>query len=336
MCKVWIVVIGAWSCLFDLYGHEQDLRSSIQEKLAGKFLLTTVSEDRADIVTEGSTVLLHVNGLILYSTATPVPPLNTYKNGKISQVSVFGREMAGALLAPSDGTIRSYLQRTFSTGERLKVTEIAVQKSAVSFRLYSDRFNGVRYYGDLKFSLENRSTITAEDVQRMVSEVLIVPAGDPQQVAIAGVYQRWQAPADQISLRGDGTMSLVQAGRDYQGTFKVADGQLLIQIGKHTNIARLQPNALVDEMGSQWIKLENPQDASTTAPIVAAEAPPPPIAPPPPSGGDPKTIAIGQSVDEVTASFGQPEKIIKLSAKLIYVYKDVKVTFVSGKVSDVE
>ena len=68
----------------------------------------------------------------------------------------------------------------------------------------------------------------------------------------------------------------------------------------------------------------------------AVEAPPPPIAPPPPPPADPKTIAIGQTPDQVTANFGQPEKKIVLGSKQIFVYKDMKVTFLGGKVSDVQ
>jgi hypothetical protein len=50
----------------------------------------------------------------------------------------------------------------------------------------------------------------------------------------------------------------------------------------------------------------------------------------------PPTIQLGQSPDEVTAALGQPEKIVNLGAKQIYYYKDMKVTFVKGKVSDVQ
>ena len=34
--------------------------------------------------------------------------------------------------------------------------------------------------------------------------------------------------------------------------------------------------------------------------------------------------------------YGQPEKTVNLGSKQIYVYKDLKVTFVNGKVSDVQ
>jgi len=45
---------------------------------------------------------------------------------------------------------------------------------------------------------------------------------------------------------------------------------------------------------------------------------------------------LGQTPDEVTAALGQPEKIVNLGAKQIYYYKDMKITFVKGKVSDVQ
>lgn len=76
--------------------------------------------------------------------------------------------------------------------------------------------------------------------------------------------------------------------------------------------------------------------AQPVAPQQPQEAAPPPIAPPPPAPADPKTIALKQTTEQVIANFGQPEKIIKLGTKEIYVYKDMKVTFVGGKVTDVQ
>jgi len=51
---------------------------------------------------------------------------------------------------------------------------------------------------------------------------------------------------------------------------------------------------------------------------------------------EPQTIQLGQSLDEVQAALGKPEKIVNLGAKQIYVYKDLKITFVKGKVTDVQ
>ena len=59
----------------------------------------------------------------------------------------------------------------------------------------------------------------------------------------------------------------------------------------------------------------------------------PPSNQPPPQ---PQTIQLGQTIDEVVAAIGQPDKIVNLGTKQIYVYKDLKVTFLKGKVSDVQ
>lgn len=55
-------------------------------------------------------------------------------------------------------------------------------------------------------------------------------------------------------------------------------------------------------------------------------------APPP----EPQQIEKGQTPDQVVAAIGQPDKKVNLGAKQIYVYKDIKVTFINGKVSDVQ
>jgi len=51
---------------------------------------------------------------------------------------------------------------------------------------------------------------------------------------------------------------------------------------------------------------------------------------------EPQTIEKGQTIDQVQAALGKPEKIVNLGAKQLYVYKDLKVTFVNGKVEDVQ
>jgi hypothetical protein len=55
-----------------------------------------------------------------------------------------------------------------------------------------------------------------------------------------------------------------------------------------------------------------------------------------PQQAEPQTIEKGQTTDQVQSSLGKPDKIVNLGAKQIWVYKDLKVTFVNGKVSDVQ
>jgi hypothetical protein len=87
---------------------------------------------------------------------------------------------------------------------------------------------------------------------------------------------------------------------------------------------------------------QNVQQAAEPAPALAPEPAPTPAPmqaiapPPPPSDAPPPTIEIGQTKDQVIAGFGQPTRIAKLGAKEIFYYKDMKVTFMNGKVSNVE
>lgn len=51
---------------------------------------------------------------------------------------------------------------------------------------------------------------------------------------------------------------------------------------------------------------------------------------------EPETVQLGMTTDQVQSVLGKPDKIFNLGAKQIFVYKDVKVTFLNGKVSDVQ
>jgi len=50
----------------------------------------------------------------------------------------------------------------------------------------------------------------------------------------------------------------------------------------------------------------------------------------------PKSIELGQTPAQVEEIIGKPEKIIKLGEKTIYIYKDMKVTFINGRLTDVQ
>lgn len=49
-----------------------------------------------------------------------------------------------------------------------------------------------------------------------------------------------------------------------------------------------------------------------------------------------KTIKLGMSPDEVKQSLGNPDKIVDLGPKQVYIYKDMKVVFLNSQVSDVQ
>ena len=55
--------------------------------------------------------------------------------------------------------------------------------------------------------------------------------------------------------------------------------------------------------------------------------------PGPGSGG---TISLGMTPAEVENALGKPRNTVDLGAKIIYIYKDLKITFLKGRVSDVQ
>jgi hypothetical protein len=48
------------------------------------------------------------------------------------------------------------------------------------------------------------------------------------------------------------------------------------------------------------------------------------------------TLTLGLSIDDVKAIQGEPQRIVDLGAKKIYMYKDLKITFTDGKVTDIQ
>jgi hypothetical protein len=51
---------------------------------------------------------------------------------------------------------------------------------------------------------------------------------------------------------------------------------------------------------------------------------------------EPQTIQMGMTADQVVTAMGKPTKMVNLGPKQIYLYKDLKVTFLNGKVVDVQ
>jgi hypothetical protein len=239
-----LVLAGAAPAL-----HGQDQRAEIEKRLSAEFKRTKMTADRSDIAAAGSVLDLHKDGLVMCSSEAVAPPTNTYKNGTIS--FGFGANVAwGMQLAPAHQQTNAIAQRKFVTGEKFWVTDYTVKPDGVVFVFYSDPYNDVRYYGQLKFPFVKNVAPPADDVIQTIEEVITAEA-DAQDAA----------PADNAAA--------------------------------------------------------------------AAHAPAQSSAPP-------KTIALGQTTDQVIGILGQPQKIVNLGAKQMYFYPDMKVIFTDGKVTDVQ
>jgi len=86
---------------------------------------------------------------------------------------------------------------------------------------------------------------------------------------------------------------------------------------------------ITDVIGQVLAPDTGPNDQQQQIENQQRQAPDQPAAPPP-------TVQLGDTIDQVKAALGPPEKIVDLGQKQIYVYKDLKITFVNGKVADVQ
>ncbi len=249
------------------YGQDGDAGNALQQRLKTQFPLTKLKADKSDIVTAGCVLVLQKDGLLLYDLTASLSPLNTYKDGHISQNAAKKvlRDL-GNIWTKKSTYQPDPAKKTLVTGEKFWVTSITVQNDGVLFQFITDPYDDGRYSGQLKFPFAKGTTPTPDEIMKTIAEVLTVQ------------------PADGGNAKAQAT---------------AAD--------------RVAPASSQTAM----------------API----APPPP---PPDAAAPPKTISIGQSRDTVQASFGQPQKIVHLGTKELDYYPDMKVTFVNGKVTDVQ
>ena len=61
-----------------------------------------------------------------------------------------------------------------------------------------------------------------------------------------------------------------------------------------------------------------------------------PVTPAPAAPASPASVTLGQNTDQVQAALGAPARVANLGPKVIYYYSGMKVTFMNGKVSDVQ
>jgi hypothetical protein len=278
--RLGVVGLAALAAIFSVGMEAQagDPGTLIQEKLVSQIKLTKTAADHSDIVTAGDVVVLHKDGLMMCSSDSPYAFSNSYSTGILAAnyknraknaVRSWGRGLIpiiGDGTSAVDAANNGCASRKFVAGEKFWVTGIVLQKDGILVSTYSDPYNDVRFYGEIKFYFPKGPVPPAGDFVKTVSEVITVQPSDDSDNGSQG-----------------------------------------------------------DQGG---------QPAQAPAPT-AAPAPMADIAPPPPPADTP-TIAIGQTKAQVTAAFGQPVKTAKLGAKEIFYYKDMKVTFTNGKVSNVE
>lgn len=254
--------------------------AAIQQQLNSQFKLTKATADHSDIVTPGDIVVLHKDGLVMNSSACSYASSNSYNNGVLAsnlnnrakdaaksyaKSAILGHFGLGGGASIADSANNACANRKFVAGEKFWITGVVAQKDGILVSTFSDPYNNVRFYGEIKFPYTKGSVTAADDFVKAVSELLTVASMD----------------------QGD--------------------------------------------QGGQPAQEAAPVSAPAPAPMQAIAPPPPP-----PSNAPPPSIDLGQTKDQVVTGFGQPVRVANLGAKTIFYYKDMKVTFTNGKVSNVE
>lgn len=172
-----LAVVGANSGL----NAQGDPKAALIQNLKQTFQPTRFSANRSDVVTAGSAVVLHKDNLLLYTVAVPNPPRSTYKNEKLSVGfgDAMAVDMADGLAYPGGAT--AIPRKTLGDGEKFWVSDIGIAANCIIFRLVTEPYDDGRYYADLKFPIGKGTIPSADDAQKMVSEVLTLDQSDAQQ-----------------------------------------------------------------------------------------------------------------------------------------------------------
>ena len=99
----------------------------------------------------------------------------------------------------------------------------------------------------------------------------------------------------------------------------------LTDAAKFCGVALLIIGGITAAVGfSQFISIRSVMPSTPTTPPIVIQS------------VSPKSVELGNTPDEVQSVMGQPDKIINLGERVIHVYKDMKIIYVDGKVSDVQ
>ena len=284
--RMYNAILSLLVCMSFAAVAEEGTKASIEKKLTEQYALTKTTDDKTDIVTAGSVLVLQKDKVYMAPIdATGNPCQNNFKDGKLSQSGAckanetFRKIPGFGHVIP--GQDKAIVTRAFVTGEKFWLTKIEVRdtgkEKGVMLDFYTDAINDVRYRGTLFVHFKG-GLPSPEDALKQVAEVITVApsedAKDDKEKPAKGGAQQQEAPAAAAP--------------------------------------------------------------AAEAPPAPVEAPPAAIEAPPPPPAEPATVALGQTPDQVVAALGQPTKKAKIGAKEIYFYKDIKVTFLNGKVKDIQ
>src|ERR1700722_16908 len=164
---------------------DQSSKAAIQKKLETEYQLTKTTDDKSDIVTAGSVLVLHKDKVLMVAvTSTANPCMNTYRDGKISPTKACGageklRHLPGFSHVPGGSSAPA--TRNYVSGEKFWVTKIDVRDNGIVFDFFTDATPagdpGVRYKGSLTIPF-GALTPTPDEALKAVADVITVAPSD--------------------------------------------------------------------------------------------------------------------------------------------------------------
>jgi hypothetical protein len=284
--------------------HGQDL-AALQKKMISEYALTQPTADNTDIVTAGAILVLQKSDLMLGPTSGSSLYANVYKGGKI-EPSSFAKT-------------KSFFHKVGGVPGLSSIPGVG----------------GAAGAADANSGAAPRTYVTGEKL--WVTKIEVKTEDKQPEV----VFELFTDAVNDVRYKGSLKFPFPKGATDDQVDKLVAE------------VFKIQPQEAQDQQGQAPAGGQAAAPAAApaaaqagpaAAPAAPAEAAPaaalPDIPPPPPPADQPApppaTISIGQTPDQVVAALGQPQKIVKLAKKQTYYYKDLKVIFTDGKVSDVQ
>jgi hypothetical protein len=293
---VTILITGFLSPSLFGYWQDQPTRDEIIRQLQQQYALTKLTADRTAVVTAGAVLKLKKDGLVMApSTSTDVSG-NAYRVGKITQ-STTGKVNEKA------NKVKGIFGHIPLAGASISAPTVATRTFVAGEKLNVTKID----VKDAGVVFELYSADAYADTYYRASLTFPVEKG------------HLPSAADMLAIAGD-VFAVIPAEDSKTESPAPQQGG-----GGAPPSQPVPPTALSSQPATQVA----PQDP---APQKFEDIPPPP----PPTADTPQpNLKVGQTVDQVTAQLGQPVNKVTAGDKQIYLFKDWKVTFIKGKVTDI-
>jgi hypothetical protein len=275
-----------------------ETKDSLEKKLQNQYPLTKLTADGKDVVTAGSVFTLKVDGLVLTPPDATDVSGNSYKAGKIIQSTT--------------GKTNEKAKKIGSILGRIPVPHPGAADTATGSA------NATRTF--VAGEKLNITKIEYKDGSVVFQVVSAKGYGDQNSIYYHGGLT---FPVDKGSVPGADAMLAVTAE-----VFSVDPPDAT------------KTDATPATQAASGAKVPDPGPAVAAPPQPVQPATPDPqpkyadIPPPPPPPAPTQELKLGLTVDQVVAQLGQPVTTAVAGEKQIYLFKDLKVTFVKGKVTD--